>query len=142
MIDRDPEADDLLALAEGGHSFRLVGPRRYGKTTLLRRVLESAEREGVAAVLVVSDAAIATSGRYERGDHVVDPRTGRPATPVWRTVTVAAQSCLLANAVTTASVVRGSAAPDWVGELGLPGRFVAADGAVVTTAGWPRREAA
>ncbi len=52
MIDRDPEADDLLALAEGGHSFRLVGPRRYGKTTLLRRVLEAAERENMATVLV------------------------------------------------------------------------------------------
>lgn len=52
MIDRDPEAEDLLALAEGGHSFRLVGPRRYGKTTLLRRVLESAERQGMAGVLV------------------------------------------------------------------------------------------
>ena len=52
MIDRDPEAEDLLALAEGGHSFRLVGPRRYGKTTLLRRVLEAAEREKMATVLV------------------------------------------------------------------------------------------
>ncbi len=52
MIDRDAEAEDLLTLAEGAHSFRLVGPRRYGKTTLLRRVLESAEREGMATVLV------------------------------------------------------------------------------------------
>jgi uncharacterized protein len=52
MIDRDPEADDLLALADGGHSFRLVGPRRYGKTTLLRRVLDTASREGMATVLV------------------------------------------------------------------------------------------
>lgn len=52
MIDRDPEADDLLALAAGGHSFRLVGPRRYGKTTLLRRVLEAAEQEKIATVLV------------------------------------------------------------------------------------------
>ena len=52
MIDRDPEADDLLALADGGHSFRLVGPRRYGKTTILRRVLDSAGREGMATVLV------------------------------------------------------------------------------------------
>ncbi len=52
MIDRDPEAEELLALADGGHSFRLVGPRRYGKTTLLRRVLEAADREGMATVLV------------------------------------------------------------------------------------------
>lgn len=52
MIDRDPEADDLLALSQGGHSFRLVGPRRYGKTTLLRRVLEAAESQGMATVLV------------------------------------------------------------------------------------------
>jgi uncharacterized protein len=52
MIDRDPEAEDLLALAEGGHSFRLVGPRRYGKTTLLRRVLAGAEQQGMATVLV------------------------------------------------------------------------------------------
>jgi uncharacterized protein len=52
MIDRDPEADDLLALAEGGHSFRLVGPRRYGKTTLLRRILGAATEQGMATVLV------------------------------------------------------------------------------------------
>ena len=45
MIDRDQESDELLALADGGHSFRLVGPRRYGKTTLLRRVLTAAEHE-------------------------------------------------------------------------------------------------
>jgi hypothetical protein len=73
MIDRDPEADDLLALAEGGHSFRLVGPRRYGKTTLLRRVLESAEREGAAAVLVdlqdvlsIAEIVVRIERAYER----------------------------------------------------------------------------
>jgi hypothetical protein len=52
MIDRDEEADRLLSMAEGGHSFRLVGPRRYGKTTLLKRVLEAAEQRGMATVLV------------------------------------------------------------------------------------------
>jgi hypothetical protein len=73
MIDRDPEADDLLALADGGHSFRLVGPRRYGKTTLLRRVLETAEREGMATILVdlqdvlsIAEIVVRIERAYER----------------------------------------------------------------------------
>lgn len=73
MIDRDPEADDLLALAAGGHSFRLVGARRYGKTTLLRRVLEAAEREGTATVLVdlqdvlsIAEIVVRIERGYER----------------------------------------------------------------------------
>jgi hypothetical protein len=73
MIDRDLEADDLLALSEGGHSFRLVGPRRYGKTTLLRRVLGAAEREGTAAILVdlqdvlsIAEIVVRIERGYER----------------------------------------------------------------------------
>src|SRR5947209_4848448 len=73
MIDRDPEAEELLALAEGGHSFRLVGPRRYGKTTLLRRVLESAKHEGMATVLVdlqdvlsIAEIVVRIERGYER----------------------------------------------------------------------------
>jgi hypothetical protein len=73
MIDRDGEADDLLALANGRHSFRLVGPRRYGKTTLLRRVLESAEREQMATVLVdlqdvlsIAEIVVRIERGYER----------------------------------------------------------------------------
>ncbi|MBV9164698.1 MAG: hypothetical protein JO342_00930 [Solirubrobacterales bacterium] len=73
MIDRDPEADDLLALAEGGHSFRLVGARRYGKTTLLRRVLEAAEHQGTATVLVdlqdvlsIAEIVVRIERAYER----------------------------------------------------------------------------
>jgi uncharacterized protein len=73
MIDRDPEADDLLALAEGRHSFRLVGPRRYGKTTLLRRVLEGAEQQKMATVLVdlqdvlsIAEIVVRIERGYER----------------------------------------------------------------------------
>jgi hypothetical protein len=73
MIDRDVESEELLALAAGGHSFRLVGPRRYGKTTLLRRVLEAAEREGMATVLVdlqdvlsVAEIVVRIERAYER----------------------------------------------------------------------------
>jgi len=73
MIDRDPEAEDLLALAEGGHSFRLVGPRRYGKTTLLRRILAGAEQQGMATVLVdlqdvltIAEIVVRIERGYER----------------------------------------------------------------------------
>src|SRR5262245_21582023 len=51
MIDRDAEATRLLTLAEGGHASRLVAPRRYGKTSLLRRVLLEAGDAGWATAL-------------------------------------------------------------------------------------------
>ena len=39
LIDRDTEAAELLRAAVGGHYVRLYAPRKYGKTSLLRRVL-------------------------------------------------------------------------------------------------------
>jgi uncharacterized protein len=53
LIDRDNEAAELLRAAVGGHYVRLYAPRKYGKTSLLRRVLQEAERsEGMIAILV------------------------------------------------------------------------------------------
>jgi thiamine biosynthesis lipoprotein len=69
--------------------------------------------------------------------HLVDPTTGRPADPVWRTVTVAADTCVEANTVSTAAVVRGKAAPRWIETLGNPTRLEAADGSVLLLNGWP-----
>jgi hypothetical protein len=69
MIDREHETRELFDLADGGHSVRLVAPRRYGKTSLCGRVLEQAERAGmptahVDLLGVLSLAAIVT--RIER----------------------------------------------------------------------------
>jgi hypothetical protein len=47
MIDREQETRALFDLADGGHSSRLVAPRRYGKSTLLDRVLAEAEQLGM-----------------------------------------------------------------------------------------------
>ncbi len=69
--------------------------------------------------------------------HILDPRTGRPADAVWRTVSVAADSCADANAASTAAVIRGRAALGWLAKLGLPARLVDATGVVFTVAGWP-----
>ena len=79
--------------------------------------------------------------RWRRGGetrhHVLDPRTGLPAEPVWRTVTVTAATCVDANTASTAAIVRGRGAPDWLTALGLPSRLVDAVGAVTRVAGWP-----
>jgi len=52
LLDRDAEAHALLDAARGGNNSRLVAPRRFGKTSLLRRVVEDARGAGWAAVYV------------------------------------------------------------------------------------------
>jgi thiamine biosynthesis lipoprotein len=98
--------------------------------------------------VTVTGGGLATSGtqvrRWRSGaqwrHHLVDPATGRSAQPVWRTVTAAAASCVDANVATTAAVVMGGIAPQWLEDLGLPARLVSADGRVRTVAGWPEEE--
>jgi hypothetical protein len=52
LIDRDEETRKLLSLAEGGHNTRLSAPRRYGKTSIILRLLAEADRTGLQAVHV------------------------------------------------------------------------------------------
>jgi thiamine biosynthesis lipoprotein len=100
---------------------------------------------GPCAHIAIRDGGLATSStaarRWHRGGdmlhHILDPRTGLPAEPVWRTVSVAAGSCADANAASTAAVIRGRRALRWLGQLGLPARLVDTAGAVFTVAGWP-----
>jgi FAD:protein FMN transferase len=96
-------------------------------------------------VIVVRDGGLATSsvlGRaWRRGSarlhHIIDPRTGMPAQSCWRTVSVAAGSCVDANIASTAAILRGARAVAWLAELRLPSRLVRHDGSVVTVADWP-----
>ena len=69
--------------------------------------------------------------------HLIDPATGRSATGAWRTVSVAAASCLDANIASTAGIVRGEAAAQWLASLELPSRLVDHDGHALHVAGWP-----
>jgi FAD:protein FMN transferase len=68
--------------------------------------------------------------------HLVDPATGLPVEVHWRTVSVLAGSCVDANTASTASMVKGPAAVEWLEGLGLPARLVRPDGSVVTVGGW------
>ncbi len=95
--------------------------------------------------ITITDGGLATSSTTVRNwtaggrtvHHIIDPATGEPARPCWRTVSVAAGSCTDANTASTAAIVRGPAAASWLEELGLPARLVREDGTVQTTAGWP-----
>lgn len=52
LINREAEVKELVALAHGPRLARVEGPRRYGKTTLLRAVLGKLKAQGLATVLV------------------------------------------------------------------------------------------
>jgi thiamine biosynthesis lipoprotein len=69
--------------------------------------------------------------------HILDPRSGVPVVSPWRTVSVAAPSCLEANVASTAAIVRGEAALDQLMSRSLPARLVDVDGRVTTLPGWP-----
>ncbi|HEY2129536.1 MAG TPA: FAD:protein FMN transferase [Streptosporangiaceae bacterium] len=98
-----------------------------------------------AQAVVITDGGLATSSTKVRSwrrsratvHHIVVPATGLPAQSRWRTATVAAASCLHANAASTAAIIRGDQAAGWLGQLGLPARLVGHDGTVLTVAGWP-----
>jgi thiamine biosynthesis lipoprotein len=100
---------------------------------------------GPSAVVAIRDGGLATSSttarRWRRGGdvlhHILDPRTGLPAPPCWRTVSVAAASCADANTASTAAIIRGRDAPGWLTSLGLPARLVDEAGNVHTVGGWP-----
>ncbi len=100
---------------------------------------------GAGPVVAVHGGGLATSSttvrRWQAGEievhHVVDPRTGAPAAGPWRTVSVAAATCVEANTAATASIVLGDAAPGRLESRGLAARLVAHDGSVVCTGGWP-----
>jgi thiamine biosynthesis lipoprotein ApbE len=103
------------------------------------------EPEQPWATVVFRSGGVATSSvtarRWVRGGtalhHVLDPRTGLPAETPWRTVTVAAATCVDANIASTWSIVSGRTALGRLRALGLPARLVSVDGQVTTVCGWP-----
>jgi thiamine biosynthesis lipoprotein len=67
----------------------------------------------VAAVLAISDRAVATSGDYERGEHIADPRAGRAATGL-RSVTVVGPGLAFTDAYATALFAMGRDGLGWL----------------------------
>jgi FAD:protein FMN transferase len=118
---------------EGGWRVRVTDDHRSGG-------------DASGQTITLTEGGLATSSTTVRRwkasarelHHVLDPATGRPAESCWRTVSVAAATCLDANIAATASLVRGAPARDWLERLRLPARLVRHEGTVSTTTGWPR----
>jgi len=100
-----------VALAAGGDIAARGGPVPGVPWRVGVRHPDRPDR--VAAVLAVTDAAVATSGAYERGAHIRDPRTGRTPSEV-RSMTVVGPSLTLADAYATTGYVLGLDGLDWV----------------------------
>ncbi|HEY3688188.1 MAG TPA: FAD:protein FMN transferase [Streptosporangiaceae bacterium] len=93
----------------------------------------------VVAVGGAGRAAVATSGAAERGPHIWDPFTGRPAAADPLSVSVVCADPVRADVLATAAVARGPSCVAWLdAEPGVEALAIAADGAETRTRGWPR----
>jgi thiamine biosynthesis lipoprotein len=107
------------------------GPWRVG-------IRHPRRRRRLAAVVGIADAAVATSGAYERGAHIVDPRSGRPPAGV-ESVTVVGPDLASADAYATAAFALGEEGPAWTAGLsGYEAMTILAGGRVLSTPGFAK----
>jgi FAD:protein FMN transferase len=113
-VDRAADLLDAAGVREyvvnAGGDMRLRGTWRVG-------IQHPLERQAVAAVVEATDLALATSGEYARGAHVLDPHTGAPPCGVL-SATISGPDLATADAYATAALAMGaSIAPHWVARL-------------------------
>jgi FAD:protein FMN transferase len=91
----------------------------------------------VAAVVESNDLALATSGDYSRGEHVIDPHTGRPPTGLL-SVSISGEDLATADAYATAAFAMGAGAPAWTASVRPYEAFlILADDTALSTTGFP-----
>jgi thiamine biosynthesis lipoprotein len=125
-----------------GGDIATAGPGPSGGWQIL---VQDGPEDAPTQVSLPAGSAVATSSTsrrtWRRGDdtihHIVDPRTSRPVPSIWRSVTVAATTCAVANRASTATIVKNRAGFDWLSEQGLAARLVDRDGHVHLCNGWP-----
>ena len=104
-VERAAALIDRECYVNAGGDVRVKGRWRVG-------VQHPLERNRVAAVIAVRDAAVATSGAYERGEHIRGARGGVLS------VTVVGPDLGTADAYATAAYAMGAHGPDWTATLG------------------------
>jgi thiamine biosynthesis lipoprotein len=136
-------ASEALADA-GSHRHAVIGGgdiQLHGEATGCPAwrigIADPKDRRQLLAVVACPDGALATSGTAERGTHIVNPRTGRPADH-FASVTITAETLIEADVLATAAFARGATAVGWIEELeGVEGFFATPDGRTEMTTGFP-----
>jgi thiamine biosynthesis lipoprotein len=122
-------AGQLAVNASGDAVVRGDMPWRVG-------IQHPIERHLLAAVVELRDAAIATSGAYERGTHIINPHSKRPPQGLL-SVTVLGPDLGFADAYATAAFAMGAAAPQWLATVdGYEAMAILEDLRVVCTSGF------
>ena len=161
-VARDPGAACVVSLGgdvavgvpgrgpDGGPGRTPDGGSPHGWHVGVGELPEPQDPAGPQEVVVLEAGGLATSTTLRRRwshagtavHHLLDPRTGRPVERRWRTASVAAATCVEANTASTAALILGAEAPEWLEVRGLPSRLVAQDGSVMHCGGWPAEDAA
>jgi thiamine biosynthesis lipoprotein len=123
-----------FAIDAGGDLY-LGGTNREGRPWSIG-IRHPREAGRCIAAARASNQAVCTSGNYER-HHIVNPRTGDLATPV-ASVTVLAESAMLADALATTAFVLGlDEGLIWLERMGADGLIVTGELELKHTPGWP-----
>ncbi len=140
-------APGVGVLVNLGGDISTSGPPPAGGWTVRVTDDHRAPPDAPGQTIAITSGAVATSSTTVRSwgedrHHIIDPRTGVPAVSRWRTASVAAATCVDANVASTAAVVLGHEAAEWLEERRLPARLVDQDGRVASVACWPREQVA
>lgn len=121
-------------LVELGGDIAVIGPRPDGSPWPVG-IRDPFVPSRAIAEIQLHAGALATSGDYERFleigglryGHILNPLTGWPATGL-ASVSVVADTCLVAGSAATIAMLKGWEGPAWLAELGLPHLWVDAAG--------------
>lgn len=127
------------ALVELGGDLAVAGDKTDWQVLVAERAGEPGQQITLHSGGVTTSTSTArrwqVAGRTVH--HILHPATGQPADGPWRTVTVAAGSAWAANTCSTAAIVLGAGALDWLAEQRAAARLVDQVGTVSTVGGWP-----
>jgi FAD:protein FMN transferase len=119
----------------GGGDMQLAGSAGPDRPWTVG-ITDPHDRTRVLTTVTCRDSAVATSATYERGAHIIDPFTSKPATRV-ASATVVGPSLTRADAYATAAFVMGRHAVPWCADLdGYEAMLVTPDGGIVATPRW------